>query len=98
MNNKERLIELQREIDRIHRIQDTCNHEWGEPYYSPDKEEILEDGSYYVGVDVVIAERHTGRYREVPRWARMCKKCQKEEFTYEKEDVVVKKITRPKFK
>lgn len=81
---------------QILRRQATCNHEWGEPFYDPEKKEIMEYETKWMGVDCFGVAKPTGRFQTIDRWCRICKKCEKKEYTTEKEAVVVQ--TRPKFK
>lgn len=75
-----------------------CDHEWSNPEYDPEEQEIKVVEDVWYGVDVWPEERGTGRYRKVDRWSRVCKKCGKKEYTYEMEKVPVKTVSRPKFK
>ena len=71
---------LEERKNEIKRMQKSCDHEWGEPYSDPVKEEIIERGVERMGVDVFSVPVHTGRYRQVERWCVMCSKCQKKEY------------------
>ncbi len=91
------LEKLEKKIADLKRKQANCAHEWGEAFYDPDKEEIVLDKYKWVGVDPIFYTEHTGEYRMVPSWSRICKKCGMKERTRELETVIIESEKRPKF-
>ena len=94
---KTELEKLKERIAELEKRQLSCNHEWLEPEYDPEEREIKRDEFVYLGSDSYYTEVGTGNYEKIDRWSRVCKKCQKKEYTYEEEVIPVKTITRPKF-
>ena len=89
---------LEEKVAKLKRLQANCNHEWLEPEFDPEKQEIKVVEDVWYGVDVWPEERGTGRYRLVDRWSRVCSKCGKKEYTKELEEIVIQSKTRPNFK
>lgn len=94
---KTELERLKERIQEIERIQARCNHEWGEVIYEPQEKEIMRKELRGRMADMWYDLVPTGTYEQVPCWTRTCKKCEKKEYTYEQEEVVVKTIKQPKF-
>lgn len=92
------LERLEKRVNEIKWRQANCNHVWGEIKYEPEQKEIMREDVDTVGVDIWYKMVPTGRYETVDRWSRTCNNCEKKEYTYEQEDVVVKSIKRAKFK
>ena len=94
---KTELERLYERIEEIKKIQQNCDHEWNDPIYNPEKKEITKIEYQYLGSDSFPKEVGTGEYEEVPRWSRTCIKCEKKEFTYEQERIIVESKNVPKF-
>lgn len=92
------LERLEKRINEIKWRQQNCNHIWNETKYEPEKKPIMRTEPDVVGVDIWYKEVPTGRYETVDRWSRVCSLCEKKEYTYDQEDIVVKAIKRAKFK
>ena len=88
---------LEEKVRKIKKMQATCDHEWDEVEYDPEKKEITTEEFVYLGSDSYYKQVGTGFYENVNRWSRVCKKCGKREYAYEMEEVAVKTIKRPKF-
>ena len=95
---KTELERLTERIQEITRIQDSCTHEWSEPYYDPTEREIIELGTQKIGVDIFAVPVHTRRYEKVDRWCVICKKCEKKEYYKTFEEAMAKTRTRTRSK
>ena len=93
---KTELERLYERIEEIKKIQQNCNHEWEEPIYDPEKKEIMDIEHIYLGSDSFDKEVGTGEYKDIPRWSRTCSKCEKKEYTYEQEKIIVESKNAPK--
>lgn len=79
---------LQNQINQLKSQQATCTHEWGEVKYDPETIKVPY-GSKNVGQGSdpwFVPEGYTDQQKA--RWKRVCKKCEKEEFTYDKKPVI----------
>ncbi len=88
---------LEERIRQIKEAQSHCDHAWGEVQYEPETHKVMREETKRIGVDYCIERYWTGSYETVPRWSRTCTKCGKREYTYTQEEVIIKKIKRPKF-
>jgi len=90
MENVHELEQLRRQAEReqekfatrIKAIQETCRHTWGEVKYTPDIQEaytIPGDAPGTMGVDW-RGPCYVPR-KEIPKWTRVCKHCDKMEVT-----------------
>ena len=95
---KTKIEKLQEEIRKLEGLQSQCDHkEWYPTEYDPDKEEIREEYVWNQGSHSIISERLTGKYQEVPRWSRVCKRCGYKEYTYNLKTVVSETYDEPDF-
>ena len=79
---------LKEKVKEIENQQRKCNHEWGEIEYDPERVEITRDERVYLGSDSYFMEVGTGKFKDKPRWTRICKKCGKKEHAHEEEKLV----------
>lgn len=84
----EKIKELQSQIERERQKVKDCNHEYGKPYFNPEK--TREPYGYKLvgkGSDV-WGEPEGYRDVEKPRWTRKCSKCGHEQHTYNEKPIV----------
>lgn len=95
---KSKLEELKAQVAELEKQQQNCTHDWEDAVYDPERREIMADEFVDLhGLDSFHKRVGTGMFEEVDRWARICKKCGKVEYTYTQEEVAVKTEKRPKF-
>ena len=94
---KSELELLEEKVQRLKMMQARCNHTWNDSIYDPENKEITRVEIEKQGVHLWPIEVGTGCFEKVDRWSRTCSKCGKKEYTYEREDIVVKTIKKPKF-
>ena len=85
--------EYEAKLAALRKEQQTCYHEWTEPKYDPEIQNVPEFEERWQGVDcfpVICGWKE----KEVRRWSRTCKKCGKVEYTKE---TVTKVELVPKF-
>lgn len=92
-----KIRKLNEERSAILNRQSLCNHIWGEIKYDPEQQEITRREYVYQGSDSYYKEVGTGMYKNVDRWTRVCSVCDKKEYAYEQEEVIVKTMKQPKF-
>ena len=87
MNN--RIKELQAEIERERRKIASCKHEYGKPFYNPEK--VKEAYGYKPVAHGSDVWGEPEGYRDVdkPRWTRVCIHCGNEDHTDKQKAVVV---------
>lgn len=79
------------ELCKIRLIQDRCDHEWGELVFEPETKEIMAPKyDNFYGLEVMYYSMPTGKFETIDRWSRTCPKCNKKEYIYEKEKVIIK--------
>lgn len=91
MNKREQLLA---ELNKLDTLQGRCQHTFGEVFYDPEieREEYMSGGYSTQGIHI----RYNTSYRDVsiPRWSRVCTKCEFKESTYK---TAVEKV-KPDFK
>lgn len=92
-----RISQLESQIEQVKREQATCQHVWGKPFSNPEKKkEEFCDGSIASTQGIHLNYRRSFRDVEVPRWTRVCTKCELEQHSYEQQNVAVPEM-QPKF-
>lgn len=74
------------QLKAIHQKQNECCHEWDSPIYEPEEKLEYDFDMTRQGSDIwpTICGSHTVK---VPRWSRICKLCEKKEYTYTQQAV-----------
>lgn len=90
-----KLAELQKQIDEIKKRQATCSHNFGEPFYNPEK--VMEPYGHKLVTQGSDAWGEPQGWHEVSkdRWTRVCTICEYEQHTSKQEAVI--KEYKPKF-
>lgn len=93
--SKNKVKELERQLEEAKTEQSNCNHTWGEPY----EKTFVEKEEYFTGEYREYGVHHDPIYnyrdKEVKKWVRECKKCGKEHTTKKMKQKVV--VTGPDF-
>ena len=97
---RQRIVDQERQVAEaeleLKRIEDSCDHKWNDPVYTPERHEgyrIPGDPPGTMGVDRQLPMDVPAK--TIPKWTRTCPKCGKTEVTTKTE--VVKVVEGPKF-
>ena len=94
---KTELERLREQIAAIERKQACCDHEWSEVVYEPEQVHPVRYETAGRGSHVWLEPIQMPWTEVKDRWSRTCKKCEKKEYTYEQEEVIIESAKRPKF-